>query len=106
MNKEISKSFEDKLSKIAELYRSIIKELRTRLTEMGEQGFLYDNDEPVVPISYINDDGDEALINIDKIKADEKGSLIIHDEDFNEWHRLSELSDSDINVLIRYIDWK
>lgn len=113
MNKEISKSFEDKLNKIGEIQRSIFEELRTRLNEMGEQGFLYDEDDEddeaedytAVPIDYVTDNGDNEVLSIDKIKVGDEG-VLIHDCDFDEWHRLSELSNSDINALIGYIDWK
>lgn len=110
MNKEISKSFEDKLNKIGEIQRSIFEELRTRLTEMGEQGFLYDedaeaDDNSIVPIYYVTDNGDDEVLNIDKIKVGD-GGVLIHDQDFDEWHGLTELSNGDINTLIGYIDWK
>ena len=110
MNKEISKSFEDKLNKIGEIQRSIFEELRTRLTEMGEQGFLYDEDDEAedctaVPIDYVTDNGDNEVLSIDKIKVGDDG-VLIHDCHFDEWHRLIELSNSDINALIGYIDWK
>ena len=110
MNKEISMSFENKLNKIGEIQRSIFEELRTRLNEMGEQGFLYDedaeaDDNSVVPIYYVTGNGDDEVLNIDKIKVGDEG-VLIHDCDFDEWHRLIELSISDINALIGYIDWK
>ena len=106
MNKEISKSFEDKLNKIAELHRSIIEELRERLREMGEQSFLYDDDDPVVPICYLNDENDEGLTNIDKINVNKEGVIIIHDKDFDIWNNILMLDNSVIYTLIGYIDWK
>jgi hypothetical protein len=110
MNKEISMSFENKLNKIGEIQRSIFEELRARLTEMGEQNFLYDEDDEAedytaVPIDYVTDNGDNEVLSIDKIKVGDDG-VLIHDCDFDEWHRLIELSNSDINALIGYIDWK
>ena len=106
MNKEIASSFEDKLNKIAELHRSIIEELRTRLTEMGEQGFLYDDDDPVVPIYYLTDENDEGLTNVDKIKTNKEGVIIIHDKDFDIWNNILMLDNNAIYTLIGYIDWK
>lgn len=106
MNKEISKSFEDKLNKIAELHRSIIEELRERLTEMGEQSFLYDDDEPVVPIFYLTYENDEGLTNVDKINVNKEGIIIIHDKDFDIWNNILMLDNNAIYTLIGYIDWK
>ena len=106
MNKEIASSFENKLNKISEIHRSIIEELRERLREMGEQSFLYDDDDPVVPICYLNDENDEGLTNIDKINVNKEGVIIIHDKDFDIWNNILMLDNSAIYTLLGYIDWK
>lgn len=106
MNKEIASSFENKLNKISEIHRSIIEELRARLMEMGEQSFLYDDDEPVVPIYYLTDENDEGLTNVDKINVNKEGVIIIHDKDFDIWNNILMLDNSAIYTLLGYIDWK
>lgn len=106
MNKEIASSFENKLNKISEIHRSIIEELRERLREMGEQSFLYDDDDPVVPICYLTDENDEGLTNIDKINVNKEGVIIIHDKDFDIWNNILMLDNSAIYTLLGYIDWK
>lgn len=106
MNKEIALKFSAKLNKISEIQQSIIEELRTLLKSKGEQSFSYDDNEPIVPIYYINDDNNEGLFKIDKIKVNSEDVIQIHDKDFDEWYRLSHLDDQAINTLIEYIDWK
>ena len=106
MNKEIASSFENKLNKISELHRSIIEELRERLTEMGEQSFLYDDDDSVVPIFYLTYENDEGLTNVDKINVNKEGIIIIHDKDFDIWNNILMLDNNAIYTLIGYIDWK
>ena len=105
MNKEIASIFATKLNKLAEIRNSIIKELRARLMEMGEQDCVFDNG-GVVQIYYIGDDGEDELINIDKIKAESNGVIKFHDADNNAWCYLSLLDNDAIYTLIEYIDWK
>ena len=50
---------------------------------MGEQSFLYDDDDSVVPICYLTDENDEGLTNIDKINVNKEGVIIIHDKDYD-----------------------
>lgn len=105
MNKEIASIFSDKLNEIAEIRDSILKELRKHLMEMGEQDCVFD-DGAAVPIDYIDDDGDEDVVNIDKIKVTSNGIIEVHDADNNAWCYLSLLDNDAIYTIIEYIDWK
>lgn len=106
MNKNISSYYTNELNKMAEIQSAIIEHLRKDLINMGEQGFIYDDDTTVVPIYYLNDDNDEGELEVDKIKADSEGVIKIHDKFDNEWYRLTMLDYQAINTLIEYIDWK
>ena len=106
MNKEIAQSFTEKLNKLAELRDSIIEDLRANLMKMGPQDCIFDDDEPAVPIYYIDEYNAEGIVHIDKIKADSDGIIKFHDVDSDEWHWLSFLDNDAIYTLIEYIDWK
>lgn len=107
MNENISSYYTNELNKMADIQNSIIEHLRKDLINMGEQSFLYDDDDPVVPIYYLNDDNDEnGKLDVDKIKADSKGVIKIHDKYDDEWYSLTMLDNQAANALIEYIDWK
>ena len=105
-NKEIASRFAKKIDEMAKIQQSVIEELWNNLLLMGPQTLIYDDDTPVVPIYYLNDDNDEGLFKIDQIKINEEGNIVFHDRGFNEWYRLSYLDYQAINTLIEYIDWK
>lgn len=106
MNNTISLGFTTKFNQIAEIQNTIFEELRSNLINMGEQSLIFDDGKKVVPIYYINDDNDEGIFHIDKIKTDLEGVIVFHDIDFDEWRRLTYLDNQAINTLIEYIDWK
>ena len=106
MNKNISSYYTNEFNKMGEIQSAIVEHLRKDLINMGEQGFVYDDDTPVVPIYYLNDDNDEGRLDVDKIKADSEGVIKLHDKFDNEWYRLTILDNQAINILIEYIDWK
>ena len=105
MNKNISSYYTNELNKMAEIRNSIIEHLRKDLKNMGEQGFLYDED-PIVSILYITDDGEEVIIYVDKIKVESNDIIKFHDAAANAWCYLSYLDDDAIYTLIEHIDWK
>ena len=84
--------------------RTIISSLQTELERTGEQDMFYYEDEKIVPISYINDDGDAGIIDIDKIRV-ENGSVEIHEAFDDEWYPLAMLDTTAMLILINYIDW-
>lgn len=106
MNKNISSYYTNELDKMAEIQNSIIEHLRNDLIIYGEQSFIYDDDTPVVPINYTDCDNYGDELEVDKIKANSEGVIIIHDRFNDEWYRLTELDYQAINTLIEYIDWK
>ena len=110
MNKNISSYYTNELNKMDEIRDSIIEHLRKDLKNMGEQGFLYDedpeSDTSVVPIYYITDNGEEVKIYVDKIKVESNDIIKFHDADANAWCYLSLLGDDAIYTLIECIDWK
>ena len=106
MDYKIASRFSAKLNKISEIQTSILEELRFFLFHKGEQGFLCDDDTNFVSLYYLNDDNDEGIYKVDKIKIDSDGIIRFHDMYFDDWHRLSELRDNEVNTLVEYIDWK
>lgn len=116
MNKEITLGFTTKLNKISELQKSItelrnsiIEDLRAKLTDMGPQGFLYDEEDVHTPLNYIYVIGDEyeELFKVDKIKInDEDNGVIFHEVYSDLWYHLSILDNDEINDIVKYIDWK
>lgn len=106
MNKNLSSYYTDELNKMADIQNSIIEHLRNDLIIYGEQGFIFDDDTNVVPVSYRDDDDYEGELEVDKIKVDSEGVIKIHDKFEDEWHRLTILGYQAIDMLIEYIDWK
>lgn len=106
MSKNLSSYYTDELNKMADIQNSIIEHLRNDLIIYGEQGFIFDDDTNVVPVSYRDDDDYEGELEVDKIKVDSEGVIKIHDKFEDEWHRLTILGYQAIDMLIEYIDWK
>ena len=62
MNKKISSYYTNELNKMGEIQNSIIEHLRKDLITMGEQGFIYDDDTNVVPVSMLDYQAINTLI--------------------------------------------
>ena len=93
-----------KIAHISSLKLEIIDYTKSMLAETGEQGFLCQG-MSVITMDSMDENGNEVEFNIDMVKVDEKGRILVHDIYLEKWCNATYFGCRDLIYLAQHINW-